>query len=250
VAYYCPNAACPAQLTRNVENFASRGAMDIAGLGEQIVAQLCREGLVHSAVDLYKLTKDDLLQLEKFGDKKADNLLEAIKASKNQPLQRLVIGLGIHGIGEVAARKLAQKFGDLDKLGCASLDQLQEVEGIGPNLATSVYDWFQVESNQKILTEFKRLGIRPIEQTHSASKPLPLAGMTFVVTGTLETFSREGIEAYILENGGKVSGSVSSRTDYLVLGADPGSKYQKSLELQIPILTEYDLRNLIEAKNT
>jgi len=202
VAYYCPNAACPAQLTRNIENFASRGAMDIAGLGEQIVAQLSREGLVHSAVDLYRLTKDDLLQLDKFGDKKADNLLEAIKASKNQPLQRLVIGLGIHGIGEVAARKLAQKFGDLDKLGSTNLVQLQEVEGVGPNLATSVYDWFQVESNQKILTEFKRLGIWPIEQTHSASRPLPLAGMTFVVTGTLETFSREGIEAYILENGG------------------------------------------------
>ena len=249
VAYYCPNAACPAQLTRNVENFASRGAMDIAGLGEQIVAQLSKEGLVHSAVDLYKLKKDELLKLEKFGDKKADNLLEAIAASKNQTLQRLIIGLGIHGIGEVAARKLAQRFGDLDKMGSASLNQLQEVEGIGPNLATSVYDWFRVETNQQILAQFKRFGIWPIDQTPSASKPRPLAGMTFVVTGTLETFSREGIEGYILENGGKVSGSVSSRTNYLVLGADPGSKYQKSLELQIPILTEYDLRNLIEAKN-
>ena len=248
VAYYCPNAACPAQLTRNVENFASRGAMDIAGLGEQIVAQLSREGLVRSAVDLYKLTKDELLQLEKFGDKKSDNLLEAIKASKNQPLQRLVIGLGIHGIGEVAARKLVQKFGDLGKLGCASLDQLQEVEGIGPNLAISVYDWFRVESNRQILAEFERLGIWPIEQPTFVARPLTLTGMSFVVTGTLEGFSREGIEAYILENGGKVTGSVSSKTSFLVLGTDPGSKYQKALELKVPILSESELRNLVESK--
>jgi DNA ligase (NAD+) len=249
VAYYCPNAACPAQLSRNVENFASRGAMDIAGLGEQIAAQLSTEGLVHSAVDLYTLKKDDLLKLEKFGDKKADNLLEAIRASKTQSLQRLIIGLGIHGIGEVASRKLAQKFGNLDKLGSANLDQLQEVEGIGPNLATSIYDWFRVENNQQILAEFKRLGIWPVEQIPMESKPLPLAGMTFVVTGTLEGFSREGTEAYILENGGTVTGSVSSKTNYLVLGINPGSKYQKALDLQVPIISESGLKDLVKMQS-
>jgi DNA ligase (NAD+) len=249
VAYYCPNAACPAQLSRNVENFASRGAMDIAGLGEQIAAQLSTEGLVHSAVDLYTLKKDDLLKLEKFGDKKADNLLEAIRASKTQSLQRLIIGLGIHGIGEVAARKSAQKFGNLDKLGSANLDQLQEVEGIGPNLATSIYDWFRVENNQQILAEFKRLGIWPVEQIPMESKPLPLAGMTFVVTGTLEGFSREGTEAYILENGGTVTGSVSSKTNYLVLGINPGSKYQKALDLQVPIISESGLKDLVKMQS-
>ncbi len=245
VAYYCPNAACPAQLTRNVENFASRGAMDIAGLGEQIVAQLSNAGLVRSAVDLYSLKKEDLLKLEKFGHKKADNLLDAIAASKKQPLQRLIIGLGIHGIGEVAARKLAEKFVDLDHLGNANLEQLQEVEGVGPNLARSVYDWFRVENNQQILAEFKRLNIWPIEQVAAKSGPLPLEGMTFVVTGTLESFSRDGIEAYILENGGKVTGSVSSKTSYLVLGADPGSKYQKAVALKVPIISESDLRGLV-----
>ncbi len=248
VAYYCPNASCPAQLTRNVENFASRGAMDIEGLGEQIVAQLSKQGLVRSAVDLYKLKKEDLLKLDKFGDKKAENLLRAIEASKYQSLQRLIIGLGIHGIGEVAARKLAQKFGDLEMLGSASLEQLQEVEGVGPNLAKSVYDWFRVEANQHILTEFKTLGIWPIEQTPAASGPLPLAGLTFVVTGALEGFSREGIEAYILENGGKVTSAVSAKTNYLVLGADPGSKYQKALALKVPIISEFELRNLVENK--
>ena len=245
VAYYCPNAACPAQLTRNVENFASRGAMDIAGLGEQIVAQLSQAGLVHSAVDLYKLKKDDLLKLEKFGDKKADNLLNAITASRTQSLQRLIIGLGIHGIGEVAARKLAQRFGDLDQIAGATLEELQEVEGIGPNLANSVYDWFRVEGNRQILTEFKNLGIWPIEQASARRGPLPLTDKTFVVTGTLEGFSREGIEAYILENGGKVTGSVSSKTTYLVLGADPGSKYQKALELHVPIISESELKNMV-----
>ncbi len=248
VAYYCPNASCPAQLTRNVENFASRGAMDIEGLGEQIVAQLSKQGLVRSAVDLYKLKKEDLLKLDKFGDKKAENLLGAIEASKYQSLQRFIIGLGIHGIGEVAARKLAQKFGNLEMLGSASLEQLQEVEGVGPNLAKSVYDWFRVEANQHILGEFKTLGIWPIEQTPAASGPLPLSGLTFVVTGALEGFSREGIEAYILENGGKVSSAVSAKTNYLVLGADPGSKYQKALALKVPIISEFELRNLVENK--
>lgn len=245
VAYYCPNASCPAQLTRNVENFASRGAMDIAGLGEQIVAQLSKEGLVHSAVDLYSLKKEDLLTLEKFGDKKADNLLDAIAASKNQSLQRLLIGLGIHGIGEVAARKLAQKFGDLDHLGEASLEALQQVEGVGPNLARSVFDWFRLETNQQMLNEFKRQDIWPREQAVAENRSLPLSGKTFVVTGTLEGFSREGIEAFILENGGNVTGSVSSKTSYLVLGADPGSKYQKALQLGVPIISETELRALV-----
>jgi DNA ligase (NAD+) len=246
VAYYCPNAACPAQLTRNVENFASRGAMDIEGLGEQIVAQLSNAGFVHSAVDLYRLRKSDLLKLDKFGDKKADNLLDAIAASKNQTLQRLIVGLGIRGIGEVAARKLSQKFGNLDLLAEASLEQLQQVEGVGPNLANSVFDWFRVESNRQMLHEFKQMGVWPVENALSENKKLPLSGMTFVVTGTMESFTREGIEAYILENGGKVTGSVSSRTSYLVLGVDPGSKYQKALQLKVPIISESELKSLVE----
>ncbi|MEA4811986.1 MAG: NAD-dependent DNA ligase LigA [Anaerolineaceae bacterium] len=246
VAYYCPNAACPAQLARNLENFASRGAMDIAGLGEQIAAQLSKEGLVHSAVELYKLSKEQLLALDKFGEKKADKLLEAIASSKSRSLQRLIIGLGIHGIGEVAARKLAETFGSMDGLLAASKEDLMQVEGVGPNLADSIYDWFELESNRTMLEEFKQLGIWPIQESPQKSGPLPLAGKTFVVTGTLESFTREGIEAFIMEHGGKVSGSVSSKTSYLILGADPGSKYQKALELNIPILSEEQLKSLTE----
>ena len=244
VAWYCLNAACPAQLTRNIENFVSRSAMDITGLGEQMVAQLVQSGLVSSLPDLYRLTKEQLLTLDKFGDKKADNLLAAIQASKTQTLQRLIIGLGIKGIGEVAARKLAQKYGNLDSISHASFDELQQLEGVGPNLAESIYEWFRLESNQQILGQLKELELWPVEITSAPMGKLPLAGLTFVVTGTLEGFSREGISEFILANGGKVSGSVSSKTSYLVLGADPGSKYDKARQLGIPIITEDELREL------
>ena len=245
VAWYCLNAACPAQLTRNVENFASRTAMDIAGLGEQIVAQLVQSGLVRSFPDLYLLSKEPLLTLDKFGEKKAENLLDAIQASKSQTLQRLLIALGIKGIGEVAARKLAQKYGSLDAISHAGLDDLQQIEGVGPNLAESVYEWFRLESNQQMLAQLKELGLNPTESTAVSTTKLPLAGLTFVVTGTLEGFSREGISDFILQNGGKVSGSVSSKTSYLVLGADPGSKYEKARQLGVPILSETQLRELV-----
>ena len=245
VAWYCLNAACPAQLTRNVENFASRTAMDIAGLGEQIVAQLVQSGLVRSFPDLYLLSKEPLLTLDKFGEKKAENLLDAIQASKSQTLQRLLIALGIKGIGEVAARKFAQKYGSLDAISHAGLDDLQQIEGVGPNLAESVYEWFRLESNQQMLAQLKELGLNPTESTAVSTTKLPLAGLTFVVTGTLEGFSREGISDFILQNGGKVSGSVSSKTSYLVLGADPGSKYEKARQLGVPILSETQLRELV-----
>ena len=218
--------------------------MDITGLGEQIVTQLVESGLVKSLPDLYRLTKVQLLTLDKFGDKKADNLLAAIQASKSQSLQRLIIGLGIKGIGEVAARKLAQKYGNLDTISHASFDALQQLEGVGPNLAESIYEWFQLEGNQQVLEQLKDLGLWPVEITSTAAEKLPLTGLTFVVTGTLEGFSREGISEFILENGGRVSGSVSLKTSYLVLGADPGSKYDKARQLGVPIISEQELREL------
>lgn len=244
VAWYCVNAACPAQLTRHIENFASRNAMDITGLGEQIVAQLVQSSLVGSLPDLYRLTKEQLLTLDKFGDKKADNLLAAIQASKSQTLQRLIIGLGIKGIGEVAARKLAQKYGNLEALSKASYDELQQLEGVGPNLAESIVEWFKLETNQEVLVQLKELGLWPVESTSASSDALPLTGLTFVVTGTLEGFTRDGISEFILSNGGKVSSSVSSKTSYLVLGADPGSKYDKARQLGVPIISEQQLREL------
>jgi len=208
------------------------------------IAQLVQSGPVGSLPDLYRLTKEQLLTLEKFGDKKAENLLAAIQASKSQTLQRLIIGLGIKGIGEVAARKLAQKYGNLEALSQASFDDLQQLEGVGPNLAESIFEWFKLETNQEVLVQLKELGLWPVESTSASSDALPLTGLTFVVTGTLEGFTREGISEFILANGGKVSGSVSSKTSYLVLGADPGSKYDRARQLGVPIITEEELRKL------
>ncbi len=248
VAYYCVNSSCPAQLARNIENFASRGAMDINGLGPQIIAQLIDAGLIHSAADLYTLKKEDLLKLEKFGEKKAENLLQAIQASKQQPLERLIIGLGIHGVGEVAARKLASTFHSLDNLSQAYASQLETLEGIGPNIAQSIVGWFQQPHNRELLEKLKQNGVWPVEAEESEQlKSKPLAGLTFVITGTLPTLTREEATRLIEENGGKVTDSVSRKTSYLILGAEPGSKYIKAVELGVPILDESQLKKLVEA---
>ena len=246
VAYYCVNSSCPAQLARNIENFASRGAMDINGLGPQIIVQLIDAGLIHSAADLYTLKKEDLLKLEKFGEKKAENLLQAIQASKQQPLERLIIGLGIHGVGEVAARKLASTFHSLDNLSQADASHLETLEGIGPNIAQSIVGWFQQPHNRELLEKLKQNCVWPVEAEESEQlKSKPLAGLTFVITGTLPTLTREEATRLIEENGGKVTDSVSRKTSYLVLGAEPGSKYIKAIELGVPILDENQLKELI-----
>ena len=246
VAYYCVNSSCPAQLVRNLENFASRGALDISGLGSQIVAQLVESGLVNSAADLYTLKRDALMKLDKFGEKKAENLLQAVERSKQQPLERLIIGLGIHGVGEVAARKLARQFLNLDALSRASLDELTSLEGIGPGIAASITGWFAQPHNQELLQKLRANGVWPQEhETKENAQSGALAGKTFVITGTLPTLSREQAERLILEHGGTISSSVSKKTDYLLLGENPGSKYAKALELGIPILDEDSLRQML-----
>ena len=246
VAYYCVNNSCPAQLVRNLENFASRGALDISGLGSQIVAQLVESGLVNSAADLYTLKRDALMKLDKFGEKKAENLLQAVESSKQQPLERLIIGLGIHGVGEVAARKLARQFHNLDALSRASLDELTSLEGIGPGIAASITGWFAQPHNQELLQKLRANGVWPQEhETKENAQSGALAGKTFVITGTLPTLSREQAERLILEHGGTISSSVSKKTDYLLLGENPGSKYAKALELGIPILDEDSLRQML-----
>jgi DNA ligase (NAD+) len=249
VAWYCVNAACPAQLVRNVEHFVSRGAMDINGLGIKIVEQLIAEGLVNDVADLYSLTKNQLLALEGFADKKAQNLLEAIEASKAQTLQRVITALGIHGVGEVSAGDLAKAFGSLDTLSSVSGDDLQTVEGIGPNIAESIVDWFARKENRKILAKLKSAGVDPIGGQSSIvnrQSSMTLEGLTFVITGTLPTLSRDDAKALIESHGGKVTDSVSKKTSYLVLGENPGSKFEKAKSLGVKIVGEEELRKLIE----
>ncbi len=248
VAWYCVNAACPEQLVRNVEHYVSRGAMDIVGLGIKIVEQLIAEGLAKDVADLYALAKEQLLTLEGFADKKAQNLLDSIEASKRQPLNRLITALGIHGVGEVAAGDLARHFGNLDALADATDADLQSIKGFGPNTAAAIVDWFSRPANRNLLGKLKAAGVWPVSQQSAVSsqQSAALSGMTFVVTGTLAGFSRDGIKEFIESHGGKVTDSVSKKTSYLVLGENPGSKLDKARSLGVPVIDEAGLRQLAE----
>jgi DNA ligase (NAD+) len=248
VAWYCVNAACPAQLIRNLEHFVSRGAMDILGLGIKIVEQLVQSGLVHDVADLYALRRSDLLQLEGFAEKKVDNLLAAIEASRSQPLSRLLIALGVRGVGEVMAADLARHYPDLDSLSKATLEDLQKIEGVGPNIAQAIVDWFARPANRKVLDKLCAAGIWPRLQPSAVRQTdlrLPLEGLSFVVTGALPGFSREEVKEFIQSQGGKVIDSVSKKTSYLVVGEAPGSKLGKAQELGVPLLDEAGLRLLV-----
>ena len=245
VAWYCVNAACPEQLIRNVEHFVSKGAMNIVGLGIRIVEELVGNGLIKDVADLYTLEENDLLALEGFAQKKATNLLDAIEESKTQSLGRVITALGMRGVGEVAALELAARFHNLDDLARATYEELIAMEGFGPNISQAILDWFANPRNQQLLQKLKAVGINPVEEQKEKSA-LALDGMTFVITGTLPTFSRDEATAYIRENGGKVSSSVSKQTSYLVCGLDAGSKLQKARELRVPILSEEELKELVQ----
>lgn len=246
VAWYCVNAACPAQRIRNLEHFASRGAMDIRGLGIKIVEQLVRAGLVEDVADLYYLKKEDLLSLEGFAAKKAENLLQAIAESKTRPLERLIVGLGIRGVGEAVAAELARRFPDLDALSQATVEDLQAIEGIGPHIAESIVEWFHTPRNRQVLEKLRRAGVWPHAAVSTAPQAQPLAGLTFVITGTLPHMTREEAKAYIQAHGGRVASSVSRKTDYLVVGANPGSKLQKAQALGVKTIDEAALRRMVE----
>lgn len=247
VAYYCTNSACPAQLIRNLEHFVSRDAMDIVGLGINTVEQLVNKDLIKNIADLYTLKKSDLLDLEGFGDKKADNLINAIQGSKTQPLYRLITGLGIRGVGQVAAQDLAKHYKNLDELSKASKEELESIGGFGPNIAESIVEWFENKENQEILRKLKDNGIWP-QAEQKEEGPQPLEGLTFVLTGTLPNLTRTEVKDLIEAKGGKVTSSVSGNTDYLVLGEDPGSKYDQAQKRGIPTISEEELKKLIEER--
>lgn len=246
VAVYCVNAACPAQLVRNLEHFASRGAMDIEGMGIKVAELLVEEGLVGDVADIYRLEREDLVGLEGFAEKKAENLLAGIEASLGQTLDRLLVGLGIRGVGSVVAGQLARAFGDLDRLSEASLEELEQLEGIGPNLAQAVVDWFRRAGNKKLLGKLREAGLWPTAEIQEPERPQPLAELTFVVTGSLSGLSRREAKERIQDLGGRVTGSVSGRTDYLVVGENPGSKLDKAHELGVPTLDEAEFLQLME----
>ncbi len=249
VAYYCPNNACPAQLVRNLEHFVSKSAMDIQGLGINTVKQLVDAALVADLADLYSLEKSDLLELEGFGEKKVDNLLAALEESKSQPLYRLITGLGIRDVGQVAAQDLADRYHDLNELAQAKREELEAIEGFGPNIAESIVTWFENEDNQEVLEKLKDTGVWPVAEEKTKTGSLPLDGLTFVITGTLPNLTRGEAKDLIESNGGKVTGSVSGNTDYLVLGEDPGSKYEQAQKRNVPTVSEADLKNLIKEKS-
>jgi DNA ligase (NAD+) len=251
VAWYCVNVSCPAQIIRNIEHFVSRGSMDIVGLGTKIVEQLVNEGLIRNIADLYTLDRQELLSLEGFAEKRVDNLLSAIESSKEQPLGRLINALGIRGVGAVMADELANHYSDLNAFSRANFDELQSIEGIGPNIAQAILDWFARPSNQDILQKLKSLGVWPVSETSTTiDSPKVLSGITFVITGTLESMGRNEAKTLIESSGGKVTSSVSSKTGYLVAGEKPGSKLAKAEKLGIPILNETDLLNLIKVDSS
>ena len=242
-ALRCVNPECPAQSLRNLIHFASRNAMAIDGLGEAVAVQLTERGFVHTVADLYSLTKEQLLQLDKFKDKSAQNLLDAIEASKQNNLDKLVFGLGIRNIGDKAAAQLAEHFGAMQALAAASGEEIAAIDGIGAVMAQSVTEFFARGGTADLLARLQAAGVNM--EWHGEKKGTALAGMTLVVTGTLPHLSRQEAEALIVQNGGKASGSVSKKTSYVVAGEAAGSKLTKAQTLGIPILDEAGLYRLI-----
>ncbi|MBM4300158.1 MAG: NAD-dependent DNA ligase LigA [Deltaproteobacteria bacterium] len=240
----CPNPDCVASLTRGIQHFAGKRAMDIDGLGEKIVQQLVEVGLVKEVSDLYRLTEDDLIPLERFAEKSAQNIISAIKASKAVPLWRLINALGIRYVGEATAQVLARHFQTPDALREASKEDLLHVEGVGAQVASSIRDFFQSERHQALIKKLQDNGVRSLPPEPQAASPL--AGKTFVFTGGLADLSRGEAKALVAARGGKVTSSVSAKTDYVVAGSDPGSKLAKARELEVTVLNEAEFGELLK----
>jgi DNA ligase (NAD+) len=242
VDYRCVNANCPAKLRETILHFASRGVMNIEGMGEALVNQLTERGLVKDVADIYRLTKKDLLSLERFADKSAQNILDEIENSKKLPLERVIYGLGIRFVGERTAQFLAEHFGSMEALEKASVDELQEVNEVGPRIAESIVEFFSIAANRKLVGRLREAGLTLTG--HKKQRGTKLAGKTFVLTGTLAHFTRDEAKKMIEDAGGKVTGSVSKKTDYVVAGTDAGSKLDKAKELGIRVIDESEMEML------
>jgi len=247
VAYRCVNAACPAKLKESLLHFAGRHAMNIDGLGAKIVDQLVDKGLVKDFADLYSLKLEQLAGLERMAEKSAQNLLDEIEASKSNSLARLIYALGIPFVGERTAQLLAEHFGSLDKLASATVEELSEVPEVGPKVAASIVEFFSEPANRKLVEKLRKAGLRFTEE-RKAPRDSRLAGKTFVFTGALAHRSREEAEELVVSHGGKISSSVSKKTDYVVVGSEPGSKYDKAKSLGVTILDETQFEKLLASK--
>lgn len=249
-ATYCVNKACPAQLVRAVEYFVSRSAMDIESFGYKQAELFVEQGFIKDLADIYYLPWDEVAKLEGYKEKRIQNLRDGIEASKTRPVYRLLTALGIRFVGEVIAETLMAHFHALDALMQASRDELNALDGIGPRIAESVAEFFALEPNRVLVQKFAAAGVRVAEAVPVAPvvAALPLAGLTFVVTGTLPTWSREEAQAFIKAHGGKVTGSVSHNTNYLLVGENAGSKLAKAQTLGVAILGEDELRQMVQSR--
>ena len=245
VDYRCVNANCPAKLVGTILHFASRGVMNIDGMGESLVAQLIERGLVKNVADIYDLTKKDLLSLERFADKSAQNILDEIENSKKLPLERVIYGLGIRMVGERTAQFLAEHFGSMEALAKSSVEELQDVGEVGPKIAESIAEFFSNPANKKLVERLGKAGLA--FEGQKKERGTKLAGKTFVLTGTLAKYTRDEAKKMIEDAGGKVSGSVSKKTDYVVAGSDAGSKLDKAKELGVAVIDEKQMENLLGA---
>jgi len=247
VAYRCVNAACPAKRKESILHFAGRHAMDIDGLGEKIVDQLVDKGLVKDVADLYRLKEEEVAALERMAEKSAQNLLEEIAASKKNSLPRLIYALGIQFVGERTGQLLAEHFSSLEELAEAKEEELEQVPEVGPKVAASIVEFFSEPANRQLIKKLAKAGVQPTAEKREV-KSDRFAGKAFVFTGTLANRTREEAGAIVQQHGGKVSGSVSNKTNYVVVGTDPGSKYDKAKELGVTILSEREFEKLVGLK--
>src|SRR5437899_2555871 len=247
VAYRCVNAACPAKRKESILHFAGRHAMNIDGLGDKIVDQLVDKGLVKDVADLYALKEDAVAGLERMAEKSAQNLLEEIEASKKNSLERLIYALGIQFVGERTGQLLAEHFSSLEELAAAKEERLVEAPEVGPKIAASIVEFFSEAANRKLIKKLSKLGVHPTAEKRVV-KSQKLAGKSFVFTGGLANRSREEAGEIVQQHGGKVSGSVRQKTNYVGAGTDPGSKYEKAKELGVAILTEQEFEKLLGLK--
>jgi len=243
-AYYCENSECPAQVRGRIEHFAHRGAMDIEGLGEAVIDLLVNEKLIYTLADIYSLKKEQLVPLERMGEKSAQNLIDAIEQSKKQPFQKVIFALGIRYVGAGVAKLLADSFGSIDRLQNASLEDLEQVEGIGPRIAESAVRFFNERHTKDLINKLQRAGVT-LKSVKKKSSSQPFAGKTFVLTGGLDTMTRDEAKERIESLGGKVTSSVSAKTDFVVVGTDAGSKLDKAVELGVKTVDKKEFQKML-----